>query len=145
MYTFVYRTFIKFILFCRGLARNVPIRMDLKNFMIQFHSRIPTFSFTSQPTIIDRCLLLTTKRCVKTWAATVCEFTRLYFTEVWCYFDSIRLFSYILFILRLQFSTRCLARNPRARNPSDCTPLAVFCRGLARNASFLHGIIKCNI
>ena len=35
--------------------------------------------------------------------------TRLYFTEVWYYFDSIRLFSHFLFILRLQFSTRGLA------------------------------------
>ena len=46
-----------------------------------------------------------------TWAATVRISTRLYFVEYRHYFDSIRLFSYSLFILRLQFSTKGLALN----------------------------------
>ena len=39
------------------------------------------------------------------------EFTRLYFVEYRHVFDGIRLFSYILFILRLQFSAKDLAPN----------------------------------
>ena len=80
------------------------------------------FIFCLSLPIIDRCLLLTTKRCVIIWAATVWISTRPYFVEYRHEFDSIRLFGHILFILRLQFSTgglalfsffstRCLARN----------------------------------
>ena len=58
MYTFVYRTFIKFILFCRGQALDVPIVANQRLTSMQYLILLPDRPFIHQVTL--RCLLHST-------------------------------------------------------------------------------------
>ena len=64
--------------------------------------------FTSQP-IIDRCLLLTTKRCMKFLSSYRVSIHTALFCLIQKLIRQHSTFSHILFILRLQFSTGGLA------------------------------------